>query len=42
MVIIMIMFLEIRTVVVHAVYNILNQDIQTKLNEKLAFTLHDF
>ena len=34
--------IEILTVVVHAVYNILNQDIRTKLNENLTFTLHNF
>jgi hypothetical protein len=36
------MIIEIVTVVVHAVYNILNQDIRTKLNENLIFTLQNF
>jgi len=39
---IIIVITVIITVVVHAVYNILNQDIRAKLNENLAFTLHCF
>jgi hypothetical protein len=36
------MIIKIIRVVVHAVYNTLNQDIRTKLNENLTFTLHNF
>ena len=42
MIVVVVVVVEIITVVVRAVYNILNQDILTKLNENLAFTLHNF